>query len=141
MYWEICTECRNKFKFVYLSPEELNSSGIFLSFDKRKGQSFPDCGAVGVDGCADGRDIVGIHGSRHAAVLGIDVADRDKLRLDRAEDRHGFGAFQGSAGDIQADLGGDTAAVHHTVEGSTGVRCFHIEAGPLDPVLGEVVQK
>ena len=114
---------------------------LYSSFNERKGQSFPDCCAVGVDGRADGRDVVGIHDSRHAAVLGIDIADRHELRLDRAEDRHGLGAFQRTAGDIQADLGSDTAAVHHAVEGAAGVRRLDIEAGPLDPVLGEIVQQ
>ena len=114
---------------------------LYSSFNEREGQSFPDCGAVGVDGCTDGRDVVGIHGSRHAAVLGIDIADRDKLRLNRAEDRHGLGAFQWAAGDVQADLGGNAPAVHHAVEGAAGVRRLDIEAGPLDPVLGEIVQQ
>ena len=111
----------------------------FLSFNQRKGESFPDSGAVGVDGRADGWNIIGIHGTGDAAVLGVDIADCHELRFDRAEYRHGLGAFQRAACDIQADLGSDTAAVHHAVEGSTGVRRFDIEAGPLDPVLGEVV--
>ena len=127
---------------MFISPLRTNKpQGIFLSFDKRKGQSFPDCGAVRVDGGADGRDIVGVHGPGDTAVLGVNVADRHELRLDRAEDRHGLGTFQRPAGDVQADLGGDTAAVHHSVQGAAGVRCFHIKAGPLDAVLGEVVQQ
>jgi hypothetical protein len=31
--------------------------------------------------------------------------------------------------------------VHHAVEGAAGVRRFDIEAGPLDAVLGEIVQE
>ena len=124
---------------MFISPLRTNKpQGIFLSFDKRKGQSFPDCGAVGVDGGADGRDIVGVHGPGDAAVLGIDIADGDEFRLDRAEDRHGLGAFQRAAGDVQSHLGSDTPAVHHAVEVTAGVRPLHLEAGPLDTVLSEV---
>jgi len=31
--------------------------------------------------------------------------------------------------------------VHHAVQGAAGVRRFDIEAGPLDAVLGKVVQQ
>ena len=34
-----------------------------------------------------------------------------------------------------------TSAVHHAVQGAAGVRCFNVEAGPLDAVLGEVIQQ
>ena len=113
----------------------------FLSFDERKREPLPDCSAIGVDSGADGGNIVGVHRPGDAAVLGIDVADGDEFWLDGPEDRHGFAALQRTAGDIQADLGGDAAAVHHAVQGAAGVRRFDIEAGPLDAVLGEVAEQ
>ena len=115
--------------------------GIFLSFYEWKRQAFPYCRSVGVDGGADGGNVVGIHRSGNASVLGIDVADGHELRLDGAEDRHGLAAGERAAGDVKADLGRDTSAVHHAVQGAAGVRRFDVEAGPLDAVLGEVIQQ
>ena len=115
--------------------------GILLSFDQRKREPLPDCRAVGVDGGTDGGNVIGIHRAGNASVLGIDVADGDELGLDGPENRHGLGALQRAAGDVEADLGGNTAAVHHAVQGAAGVRRFDVEAGPLDAVLGKVVQQ
>ena len=115
--------------------------GIFLSFYEWKRQAFPYCRAIRVDGGADGGNVVGIHGPGDGSVLGIDVADRDELRLDGPEDRHDFAALQRAAGDIQADLGCHAAAVHHAVQGAAGVRRFDIEAGPFDAVLGKIAEQ
>ena len=115
--------------------------GFSLSLDKRKRQAFPYCRAVGVDGGADGGNVVGIHRSGDAAVLGINVADGNELRLDGAQYRHGLAAGERAAGDVKADLGCHAAAVHHAVQGAAGVRRFDVEAGPLDAVLGEIVQQ
>ena len=112
-----------------------------LTFYQRERQAFPNTSAVGVDGRADGGDVVGIHGPGDGSVLGIDIANGDELGLDGTENRHGLGALQRAAGDVQADLRGHAAAVHHAVQGAAGVRRFNIEAGPLDAVLGKVVQQ
>ena len=115
--------------------------GVFLSLDQRESQAFPYGGAVGVDGGADGGNVVGVHGTCYAAVQGIDIADRDELGLDGAENRHGFRALQRAAGDVKADFRGNAAAVHHAVQGAAGVRCFDVEAGPFDAILGEIVEQ
>ena len=75
-----------------------------LTFNEWKRQPLPDGGAVGVDGRADGGNVVGIHGPGDASVLGIDVADGDELGLDGPENRHGLGTLQRAAGDVEADL-------------------------------------
>ena len=129
---------------VYLPHLPLRNNtpqGIFLSLYEWKRQAFPYCRAIRVDGGADGGNVVGIHGPGDGSVLGIDVADRDELRLDGPEDRHDFAALQRAAGDVKADLGRHAAAVHHAVQGAAGVRRFDIEAGPFDAVLGEVIQQ
>ena len=127
---------------MFTSPLRTNKpQGIFLSFNQRERKTFPDCCSIRIYCCTDGRDIIGIHCPGDTAVLGVDVADGYELRLDRTEDRHGLGAFQWAASNIQSHLGGDAATVHHAIEGTAGVRRFDIEAGPLDPVLSEVAQK
>ena len=115
--------------------------GLGSPLDEREFQPFPPRRAVIVDGGADRRDVVGVHGLGDAAVHGVGIAHGDVLRGDGVEDDCRLGGGQRAAGHVQADLDRHPAPVHHAVQRAAGVRGLDIEAGPAEAVLGDVGQE